>query len=265
MLALPLLDAMVPALSALARTPADGYRAWDSCTCRTARRCVSGSRRERALRSSSRPPSLPSPRSATSLIVPTGLSQVQAQGFGDGNGEHTRGQAVWLSGMHIKRTEGADVENGTTVDQHAVAAAWRRHAARVTRDRPRAELPGRQLRQRLQLRLHQYHRVAHADDADAGRGRSRASSSSDCSAAARPPAQRRSHLQVDHSILDSVNRRDRPSERHPRRQRPRQGRRLRRRDPRSRASDRGAGEGGRWARCPTGRSASRSPTTSTPV
>src|SRR4029453_3118143 len=54
------------------------------------------------------------------VIVPIGLSQIKAQGFGDGNGEHTRGQAVWLSGVHPKRTEGADVENGTTVDQIAV-------------------------------------------------------------------------------------------------------------------------------------------------
>ncbi|MGE3512761.1 MAG: DUF1552 domain-containing protein, partial [Vicinamibacterales bacterium] len=59
------------------------------------------------------------------LIVPVGLSQLQAQGFGDGNGEHTRGQAVWLSGVHPKRTEGADVENGTTVDQLAVQAIGR--------------------------------------------------------------------------------------------------------------------------------------------
>jgi hypothetical protein len=35
------------------------------------------------------------------------------------NGDHTRGQAVWLSGAPIKMTQGADVQNGTTVDQIA--------------------------------------------------------------------------------------------------------------------------------------------------
>jgi hypothetical protein len=56
------------------------------------------------------------------VIVPTGLSQRQAESHGDGNGEHSRGQTVWLSGVHPKRTEGADVRNGTTVDQIAAQA-----------------------------------------------------------------------------------------------------------------------------------------------
>src|SRR5262245_18571476 len=53
------------------------------------------------------------------VLVPTGLSQKQAESQGDVNGEHSRGQTVWLSGVHPKRTEGADVEAGTTVDQIA--------------------------------------------------------------------------------------------------------------------------------------------------
>src|SRR5262249_45532671 len=53
------------------------------------------------------------------VIVPTGLSQKQAESLGDGNGEHSRGQTVWLSGVHPKRTEGADVAAGITVDQLA--------------------------------------------------------------------------------------------------------------------------------------------------
>ena len=54
--------------------------------------------------------------------MPTGLSQRQAESQGDGNGEHSRGQTVWLSGVHPKRTEGADVEAGMTVDQIAAQA-----------------------------------------------------------------------------------------------------------------------------------------------
>ena len=56
------------------------------------------------------------------VIVPTGLSQRMAESMGDGNGEHSRGQTVWLSGVHPKRTEGADVESGVTVDQIAAQA-----------------------------------------------------------------------------------------------------------------------------------------------
>src|SRR5262249_43289609 len=52
-------------------------------------------------------------------IVPIGLSQKQAESFGDGHGEHSRAGTVWLSGVHPKHTEGADVRNGPTADQIA--------------------------------------------------------------------------------------------------------------------------------------------------
>jgi len=51
------------------------------------------------------------------LIIPTGLCQLNAGGTD--NGDHTRGLAVWLSGAPIKLTQGPDVRNGTTVDQLA--------------------------------------------------------------------------------------------------------------------------------------------------
>jgi hypothetical protein len=35
------------------------------------------------------------------------------------NGDHTRGTSTWLTGMHPKHTEGADVQNGTSADQAA--------------------------------------------------------------------------------------------------------------------------------------------------
>jgi hypothetical protein len=62
------------------------------------------------------------------LIVPTGLCQVHANGLD--NGDHTRGQAVWLSGVGIKLTQGADVQNGTTVDQLAAHELGRDTALR---------------------------------------------------------------------------------------------------------------------------------------
>jgi hypothetical protein len=39
--------------------------------------------------------------------------------MGDGNGDHTRGTATWLNGVHPKWTEGAEVRAGTTADQIA--------------------------------------------------------------------------------------------------------------------------------------------------
>ena len=39
--------------------------------------------------------------------------------FGDGNGNHSRASATWLTGAHPKRTEGADVQVGITADQIA--------------------------------------------------------------------------------------------------------------------------------------------------
>jgi hypothetical protein len=56
------------------------------------------------------------------LIIPIGLSQKQAESFGDGNGDHSRAGSTYLSGVHPKHTEGADVRNGTTVDQYAAQA-----------------------------------------------------------------------------------------------------------------------------------------------
>ena len=117
-LALPMLDAMVPALDAAdARMPAKrlGFvytpngatmAAWTPAGEETKLDVLS-------------PTLSPLERFKDQLVVPTGLSQRQAESMGDGNGEHSRGQTVWLSGVHPKRTEGADVQAGKTVDQIA--------------------------------------------------------------------------------------------------------------------------------------------------
>src|SRR4029453_2276825 len=53
------------------------------------------------------------------LVVVSGLTHSQAQSLGDGNGDHTRGVATWLSGVKPKKTEGSDLRAGTTADQIA--------------------------------------------------------------------------------------------------------------------------------------------------
>ncbi|HET9218026.1 MAG TPA: DUF1552 domain-containing protein, partial [Terriglobia bacterium] len=60
------------------------------------------------------------------MLVVSGLAQHQADAFDDGaNGDHTRGTSTWLTGVHPKRTEGADVRNGTSADQIAAAQLGR--------------------------------------------------------------------------------------------------------------------------------------------
>jgi hypothetical protein len=52
--------------------------------------------------------------------VCSGLTQHQADVLEDGaNGDHTRGTSSWLTGMHPRHTEGADILNGVSADQIA--------------------------------------------------------------------------------------------------------------------------------------------------
>lgn len=54
-----------------------------------------------------------------SLNVFTGLAQRNAFDLGDGPGDHARSTAAWLTGVHPKKTAGADIKNGISVDQVA--------------------------------------------------------------------------------------------------------------------------------------------------
>ncbi len=119
-LALPLLDAMIPALGAAdTRKPAKRLGFIYTPNGATMSAWTPGS--DGPLQTLS-PTLSPLERFKDQLLVPTGLSQRQAESMGDGNGEHSRGQTVWLSGVHPKRTEGADVQAGITVDQIAAQA-----------------------------------------------------------------------------------------------------------------------------------------------
>jgi hypothetical protein len=52
--------------------------------------------------------------------VYSGLAHHQADSLGDGSADHARATSTFLNGVHPKRTEGEDVRAGTTVDQIAV-------------------------------------------------------------------------------------------------------------------------------------------------
>ena len=118
-LGLPLLDAMVPAASVLANTAAKPVRRLGFVYIPNGAVMSQWQPEdEGALKTLSQTLS-PLERFKDQVIVPIGLSQKQAEALGDGNGEHSRAGTVWLSGVHPKETEGADVRNGTTADQIA--------------------------------------------------------------------------------------------------------------------------------------------------
>jgi hypothetical protein len=54
-------------------------------------------------------------------MVLTGLAQQNANQLGDGPGDHARAAACYLTGVHPRKTAGADIQNGVSVDQIAAA------------------------------------------------------------------------------------------------------------------------------------------------
>jgi hypothetical protein len=53
------------------------------------------------------------------LIVLSNLSHAQARSLGDGGGDHARAGATFLTGIHCKKTDGADIRAGISADQIA--------------------------------------------------------------------------------------------------------------------------------------------------
>ena len=51
------------------------------------------------------------------VLVVSGLASHPAESWGDGAGDHARGTTAWLSAAHPKRTEGKDLRAGKTIDQ----------------------------------------------------------------------------------------------------------------------------------------------------
>ena len=117
-LALPMLDAMVPALSGISGRAAEPVRrlGWVYSPNGMAMDAWTPAATESLALSTTLSP-LASYREQT--VVVSGLAQGQAEALGDGNGEHTRATATWLNGVHPRETEGADVRAGKTADQIA--------------------------------------------------------------------------------------------------------------------------------------------------
>ena len=124
-LALPLLDAMVPAATALAQTAANpvrrlGFIYLPNGVARNFTGINYWTPAGEGTGFELSPILSPLAPYRDRLLVVSGLAQHQADAFDDGaNGDHTRGTSSWLTGVHCKRTEGADVRNGISADQIA--------------------------------------------------------------------------------------------------------------------------------------------------
>ncbi len=53
------------------------------------------------------------------INVLSGLAQINGRALGDGPGDHARAGATWLTGVHPKKTEGSDIHAGISADQIA--------------------------------------------------------------------------------------------------------------------------------------------------
>ncbi|MGI8671897.1 MAG: DUF1552 domain-containing protein [Luteitalea sp.] len=62
------------------------------------------------------------------MLVLSGLAQRNGMALGDGAGDHARAAASYLTGVHPKKTAGADIHNGVSADQLAA-----QHLSRATR------------------------------------------------------------------------------------------------------------------------------------
>ena len=126
-LALPLLDAMVPALSALADTPANparrlGFVYMPNGVAKNSSGIDYWTPRGEGKGYELSQILMPLAPFRDRMVVVSGLDHNQAETGNDGaSGDHTRGTSSWLTGVHPKRTEGADVRNGTSADQIAAS------------------------------------------------------------------------------------------------------------------------------------------------
>ena len=121
-LSLPVLESMIPARTALAKTAATPRLRMGFCF------MPHGAVMNNWTPATEGPLQLspilaPLEAHKDQVVVLSNLAHAMAgpQGPGDNGGDHTRCPAVFLNGVHPKRTDGADIHAGTTIDQMAAA------------------------------------------------------------------------------------------------------------------------------------------------
>src|SRR5215831_8586991 len=120
-LALPLLDAMVPALTATAQTPARAVRRlgviYHPNGVIYPKWVPTGIGRGFEFS----PVLAPLTPFREKVTVVTGLSSHQAEALGDGGGDHSRASGTYLTGVHVRKSDSV-VGNGVSMDQIAANA-----------------------------------------------------------------------------------------------------------------------------------------------
>jgi hypothetical protein len=111
--ALPFLDAMVPAM----RAQAKAAPRFTAIYCGNGANMFDWTPSTEGVGFAMSPSLTPLEPFRDRLVVFTGLDNFQATDQGDVGGQHPRAAPAFMSCAHPKQTEGADVQAGTTIDQ----------------------------------------------------------------------------------------------------------------------------------------------------
>jgi hypothetical protein len=119
-IALPLLDGMVPALTALGQTAARPVRRLGIVYAPNGMNIWRWKPATEGPDFELTPVLEPLAPFRGRLLVLSGMSNQQADAVpGEGGGDHSRGQAAFLTGVHAKKTQGPDFQAGVSMDQIA--------------------------------------------------------------------------------------------------------------------------------------------------
>ena len=117
MVALPMLDAMAPALTALSRTAAKPVKRVGFVYIPNGAALAAWTPLDNGRGFTFSPTLKALEPMRDRVVVLSGLGHKNAESENDGNGEHARGAAVYLTGVRAKKTAGIEVRAGTSVDQ----------------------------------------------------------------------------------------------------------------------------------------------------
>ncbi|MGH8629217.1 MAG: DUF1552 domain-containing protein, partial [Burkholderiales bacterium] len=117
--ALPFLDAMAPALTALSRSDAKPVLRLAFLYVPNGIIMKDWTPKTEGAAFEFTPTLKPVEQFRDRLLVLSGLDHYNGQALGDGPGDHARAGATWLTGVHPKKTQGADILAGISADQVA--------------------------------------------------------------------------------------------------------------------------------------------------
>lgn len=122
-LSLPLLDSMLPAQTPLAKTAAKPKVRLALCYIPHGAVMANWTPAAQGDKFEVSRTLMPLAPYRDNVVVVSNLAHAMAApgGPGDNGGDHTRAPAVFLNGVHPKRTDGADIRAGVTIDQIAAA------------------------------------------------------------------------------------------------------------------------------------------------